>query len=64
MEVNGDFSVFIALCGCCSWQRGPAVSLWRVVFCLRNSLGCLGISLGPPCPAAQLNENKNITQTA
>lgn len=38
----------------CLQQRGLAVHVWRETYHLGNSLGCLGISMGPLWPATQL----------
>ena len=39
----------------CLHQWGLAISLWRTACRRGNSLGCLGVTMGPLCPAVQLD---------
>ena len=49
-----NFSILSELCRCCFQQWGLAVSLWRTIYSLGHSLGCLGVSMWHLRPTAQL----------
>lgn len=49
-------SMFNEFCRCRLQQWGFAVSgLWRATYCLGNSLGCLGVPMGPLWTTIQLD---------